>query len=54
MKMAKVNLSDRLKAGGLTMAMAVENTRFEEAIKLISDRGLEGMGPAMQILKTSA
>ena len=32
------------------MAMRVENTRFEDVIKLISDRGLEGMGPAMQIL----
>ena len=36
------------------MAMAVENTKFEEAIKLIFDRGLEGMGPAMQILLNEA
>ncbi len=54
MKMAKVNLSDLLQTGGLTMAMAVENTKFEEAIKLIFDRGLEGMGPAMQILLNEA
>jgi len=36
------------------MAMRVENTRFEDVIKLISDRGLEGMGPAMQILLNEA